>query len=223
MALASNEYDPTPDETSGGPVTSIISRSIKSGRQNEGAYEHWLDGISQAATTFPGFVGTNIMRRSSEAGLEYVVILRFDRYQCLAGWEASQMHKDWIDKIPHHAVAGEANVRKIAGLELWFKASSPASPDRPARYKMAMILIVLVFTMLNLLTPIFAWLFGTMEPHLRMLLVITTQVSLMTYLILPYLTKLLSPWLYAKPSFPPLAVTIDRIAWLAGIRNRRPR
>jgi antibiotic biosynthesis monooxygenase (ABM) superfamily enzyme len=55
-----------------------------------------------------------------------------------------------------------------------------------------------IFLMLNLLSPIFLALLHGLAPLLQSFIVIATQVILMTYLIMPLLTRVLSRWLFAQ-------------------------
>jgi len=47
----------TPTE---GPVTVVVSRSVKPGREQD--FEAWLKGTIEALTQYPGYQGANIVR-----------------------------------------------------------------------------------------------------------------------------------------------------------------
>jgi antibiotic biosynthesis monooxygenase (ABM) superfamily enzyme len=79
-------------------------------------------------------------------------------------------------------------------LALTFRPSSPPAP----RYKMAIITWLTVFplaaVLLMLLNPLLA---GT-SVVLRTLVFTMVMVSLMTYVVVPRMTRLFSFWLYPK-------------------------
>ena len=79
-----------------GPVTVSISRSVKPGREAE--FEEWESGIIEAASSFPGYQGANVLRPHPETKNEYVVIYRFDCYQRSKAWEESELRREWLDK-----------------------------------------------------------------------------------------------------------------------------
>ncbi|MGH9844158.1 MAG: antibiotic biosynthesis monooxygenase, partial [Blastocatellia bacterium] len=116
-----------------GPVTTIISRKVRAGHEDE--YEAWLSGIVQAARAFPGYLGVNVMRPSSKAKPEYVTIVRFESYASLKHWENSDAQKEWQKKLPRDAVESEAQTRNMSGLEFWFTAADAPQLAQPPRYK----------------------------------------------------------------------------------------
>lgn len=91
----------------------------------------------------------------------------------------------------------ENEIRRVPGLD-WF------TPDRstptPPRYKMAIVLTGVIFVLSGIFTPIVKALFKGLPPILSQLITVAIQVVLLTYVILPRLTKLLSRWLFATPS-----------------------
>tara|TARA_R110002096_G_scaffold16106_31_gene55216 strand:+ start:8145 stop:8753 length:609 start_codon:yes stop_codon:yes gene_type:complete len=180
-----------------GPVTVSISRKIKPGL--EGEYERWLSGIIEASSTFEGYQGTNVLRPSPATDQEYVVIYRFDNFCHGKAWEQSALRKQWRDQL-EGLVEGEEKTRHTTGLEFWFdfpemEASQPAAP-----HKMIIVLTAVLYLMS---IPVNLWVLPMLEPIpvlLRPLLIIVFQVVLLTYVVMPQVTRLLKPWLFPNQS-----------------------
>jgi hypothetical protein len=83
-------------------------------------------------------------------------------------------------------------------LEFWFTPPDRSTPAAPPRYKLAIILTLVIFSLSLLVTPMLTGLLGILPALLRQLVVVAIQVTLITYLILPFLTRLLSRWLFAS-------------------------
>lgn len=176
------------------PVTVVISRRIKTGRQAD--FETWIAGITEAVKEFPGYLGVNVLRPGSLAKLEFVIILRFDSDRNLARWEESEVRQSWLQRVEELADS-PMNLQKFSGLEYWFTPPEATTPATPPRYKMAILLSTTIFVLnLAIATPLAAWL-GFLPPLARMLLIVILQVTLITYFILPFLTRSLSGWLFA--------------------------
>ena len=175
-----------------GPVTISVARRVAPGR--EGDYEEWLRGITAEALRFPGHMGVNVLRPTKGSN-DYVTIFRFDTYEHSRAWEESPVRAAWLDRL-EGIVEGEDQVRKATGLEFWF--SLPELPAaHPSPHKMALVLIVVVFTLLMLINAVLAPLTGDWPAVLRLFVAVCLQVSLMTYLVMPRVTLLLKSWLYA--------------------------
>lgn len=175
-----------------GSVTVSISRKIKPG--SELAYEQWVSGVIEAASTFPGHLGTNVLRPSAATGHEYVLIYRFDNYANCQNWEQSQLRQEWLIQL-EGLVEGNATTQRGTGLEFWFDL--PELPvKKPAPGKMSLVLIVVVYILVMGLNLIFSPWLDQLPMWLRTLGIVLAQVLLMTYLVMPKITLILKDWLY---------------------------
>ena len=189
-----------------GPITVIVTRTAKKGKIKE--FEDWMDGIVHESLKFEGHLGVDVIRPVEHSKPEYVIIFRFDTLSNLLKWERSQARKKWLEKSKE-VVEGEDKVQKLTGLEFWFTPPLAPRPQNggnnneghepvnlPPRYKMAIVTAGIVFVLLNTLIPQIERLTAPLPIFLSSLLGVITMVFLMTYLIMPSVTKLLKPWLY---------------------------
>jgi antibiotic biosynthesis monooxygenase (ABM) superfamily enzyme len=195
----------------GGPITVIVTRIAKQGKIKE--FEDWMDGIVHESLKFEGHLGVDVIRPVEQSKPEYVIIFRFNTLNNLLKWERSQVRKEWLEKSKD-VVEGEDKVQKLTGLEFWFTPSSAhltqgeannneargQQANLPPRYKMAIVTTGIVFVLLNTLIPQIEQLTVPLPLVLSSLLGVIIMVFLMTYLIMPSVTRLLKPWLYKKKS-----------------------
>ena len=154
-----------------------------------------------------GNMGIDIIRPTSNASskskFEYVIIFRFNTYGNLAKWEKSLIRNEWLQK-GRKLVEADPDVQKLTGLEFWFTpyfkdesyAMIPLNP--PPRYKMVIVTIPVISIMLMTLVPqihILTEMLSIPFP-VRFVIALTITVLLMTYVIMPLLTKLLKFWLF---------------------------
>ncbi len=177
------------------PVTVSVSRRVKPGKEKD--YENWLGGISQAGAKYPGHLGVNVLRPCDATKGEYVVIYRFDKYENAQRWEESDERASWIEKLGP-LVEGEATRKRVTGLEFWFDLPSIPVTMTPSKHKMALILLVVVYTLVLLLSTLLQPLIADFPVWAKLLVVIPIQVLLMTYLVMPRVTSLLKDWIYAR-------------------------
>jgi antibiotic biosynthesis monooxygenase (ABM) superfamily enzyme len=183
------------------PVTVIVKRIVKKNKIRE--FEEWLSGISKEVSRQDGSMGIDIIRPpKEESNPEYVIIFRFNNYDNLAKWENSSVRNEWLRKGRELAQA-DPYVQKLSGLEFWFTPHSSKSSYlvpviSPPRYKMAIVTIPVISILLLTLVPqihlVTEMLF--IPYSIRLVIAIIVMVILMTYLIMPLLTRLLRPWLF---------------------------
>jgi antibiotic biosynthesis monooxygenase (ABM) superfamily enzyme len=187
------------------PVTVIVKRIAKKDKIKE--FEEWLSGISKEVSKQEGSMGIDIIRPTGDnkSKLEYVVIFRFNNYDNLAKWEKSPIRNEWLQK-GRKLIEADPDVQKLTGLEFWFTPyfkdeSSPMIPlQPPPRYKMVIVTIPVISILLLTLVPQIHFLTEMLSiPFpIRLVIAITITVLLMTYVIMPLLTKLLKSWLFKK-------------------------
>ncbi|AEV84213.1 antibiotic biosynthesis monooxygenase [Actinoplanes sp. SE50] len=176
-------------------VTVAITRRIDPSRDAEMAA--WVRAGASLAETFPGFLGTGWVRPEPRSP-EWHMLYRFADAGSLSDWEESPQRQWWLSSA--EGFVEHTRVEKRTGIEGWFDPPrespiDPPAPAAPARWKQATT-IWLGFFPVSLLS---GWL---LAPHLITLnLVLRTLIStlvltpIMTYLVLPRITRILQPWL----------------------------
>jgi uncharacterized protein len=198
-----NRGDPTdrgagslPDATDS-PVTTTVTRRVKPG--HEAFYEQFLEGIIGAATRFPGHSGVEVFRPGSASEGEYRIVYRFDTGQHLRAWLDSDEHAAWLERAEPHVI-GPMHTQFLTGLESWFTLPGRPGTPPPPPYKMALITWITIFPLITLVVVV-------LDPLLEELalvssLAVTTAITvpIMTWLVMPRVTRLLRGWLYPHHS-----------------------
>ena len=175
-----------------GPVTISIARQVVPGREAD--YEEWVRGITADALSFPGHMGVNVIKPTASSR-EYVTIFRYDSYAHMCAWRESELRKQWLQRL-EGIVEGEDQERRGTGLEFWF--SLPELPTaHPSPHKMATVLLVVVFVLVLMIKYLVAPFTGDWPESARLFLGVFLQVMLMTYLVMPRVTRMLKSWLYS--------------------------
>nr|WP_229384901.1 antibiotic biosynthesis monooxygenase [Microbacterium allomyrinae] len=195
------------------PVTVAIERRVDPSRTAEAT--SWMQAGTDLASGFPGFLGSGWVRAGEGSDLWYM-LYRFGDIPTLEDWEQSPQREWWLDS--GRAFAREVRSERRTGIEGWFDAplashveprhSGDASAPRtgpvhqpiplaPPRWKQA-VTIWLGFFPTNLLA---SWLlgfvpgFGEWPLIARVLLATVLLTPVMTYAVLPWVTRMLRPWL----------------------------
>lgn len=176
------------------PVTVSIARRVLKGKESE--YEDWLRRTISAAKQFPGHLGVDILRPSVQTDGDYVLIVRFDSYAHQQDWEASETRANLLLELGP-LTEGDTRVKKASGLEFWFSLPEVPQSAAPGRHKMALVLSVVVFTLVLLVNLIFGDWLAQMALIPRVLVLALSQVLMLTYVVMPPVTRLLRHWLYS--------------------------
>jgi len=174
------------------PVTIVARRVVKPGA--EATYEDWLTRLTDAATALPGYLGAEF-HRPTAIGAPYISVFRFDTLDHLAAFERSDLRARFLAEIAPH-VEGDAVWDRLAGLEVWFEAPKGAPLPQPNAFRMALILVAVVFFLVLALNIALGPLIGGWPLAPRLLITVILQVFLMTYVIMPRVTKALGAWIY---------------------------
>jgi antibiotic biosynthesis monooxygenase (ABM) superfamily enzyme len=182
-----------PAHGSGGPVTTSVTRRVKPG--HEPLYEQFLAGIITAASQFPGHLGAEVYRPQTAAAGEYRVVYHFDTAQHLQAWLDSPEHAAWLERAEPH-VLGPLHRQVLTGLEAWFTLPTQPGTPPPPRYKMAILTWVTIFPLITLVVVATAPLVGSLPLVARLAVTTGVTVPLMTWVVMPRVTRLLHRWLY---------------------------
>lgn len=178
-------------------VTAVISHRVKPGREE--GYEEWLKGIAAAARQFEGHLGSSILRPKPGAMPDYVIVVKFDTCGHLQTWLRSDIRHDWIDRaVP--LIREPESIQVLEGLEAWFYLPETPMKTPPPRRKMVVVTWIGVFFT--------TWLLGHLLKPLRendtlpflLIHLFSTglTVILLTYFVMPNLTRLFHKWLHPQ-------------------------
>ena len=176
-------------------VTIVVWQRVKPGREAE--YEAWLKRMTEgAAAEFPGYVGVGF-HRPAHAADTYRQIFRFDSIEQLEAFERSDYR---AAMLAEGAKLFEADpvFERMTGLEFWFDPPKGTKVRQPSPHRMALVMIVVVFTMILILSTIIGALIPSWPQLFRLLLTVTIQVCLMTYVVMPKLTPLIAGFVYPR-------------------------
>ena len=183
----------SPPEGTDGPVTTTVTRRVKPG--HEPFYEQFLEGIIAAASRFPGHLGAEVFRPENAAAGEYRVVYRFDTAEHLRAWLDSDEHAAWLERAEPHVI-GPVHTQFLTGLETWFTIPGRPGTRPPPPYKMALVTWITIFPLITLVVVALAPLLDGLPLVARLAITTAVTVPIMTWLVMPRVTRLLRRWLY---------------------------
>lgn len=181
----------TPAATS---ITTVVRRRVRAGQ--DAKYEAWLRDLLRDSAQLPGYLGVEVQRPVAP-DRTYVSIFRFDSLQHLEAFERSDLRREYLARVTSF-VESDAIWDRISGLEVWFDAPPGTVAPQPTRWKMALLLIGVVFLLVELLSTIVRAFAPNLPQPLAVLFVVTAQVCLLIYVIMPRVTRWLAFWLFSN-------------------------
>ena len=184
--------------TSGsGAVTVSITRHIAPAHAHQ--MLAWVRAGSSLAERFDGFLGTGWVR-PAPASDEWHMLYRFADQASLDAWESSPQREWWLGSA--QGLVGESRVERRTGIEGWFDEPEThdvedlrPAPGVPPRWKQASV-IWLAFFPLSLILSVLLGLTGIeVNVVVRVLLTTIVATPIMTYGLLPWMTKRFEWWL----------------------------
>ncbi|OGD86690.1 hypothetical protein A2164_02730 [Candidatus Curtissbacteria bacterium RBG_13_35_7] len=180
--------------TKKGPYTLIIRRIVKPNHIKE--YERWLNNAARQVKNIEGNLGVYIVRPIHTHHPEYILIVQFDTQENLLTFKNSQLRKQWLEKLKEISL-GSIVEKDLSIFDTWFVSSKEGfdNIDLPPRYKTFIITTITVFPLVIILNYVMNF-FPINNSLLKLLLTLTIAIGLMTYIIIPYLSKKIRFWLY---------------------------
>ena len=174
-------------------VTAVLTHRVRPGR--EAGYEEWLKGIAADARTCNGYLGAHILRPELGVSSDHVIVVQFETCQQLDAWMQSETRRSWIDRV-QPLIREPETVKVLTGLEPWFQLPGQPRQAAPKRYKQALLVWVGVAGLSLLVGPLVGTLLPGAPQVLHMLISTGITVALLTYWVMPWLTRCCKGWLF---------------------------
>ncbi len=174
-------------------TTVVLSRRIQPGQEE--AFQTWIEGFHAVMATHPGLQSGQVVPPVPGAQPEWVFVYTFDSPQNLRAWLESEDRRLWLAKA-EPLVESQGPAQIISGLEQLFGLLPPDVAPPPPVWKVAVSVMAGLFplTLVNMafLAPrTQGW---PLVP--KAVFIATLMVGLMTWVVMPGVTRLLKPWLY---------------------------
>lgn len=184
--------DATP--AASGPVTTVVERHVKPERLTD--YEDWLHRLLDEAGELPGYLGADIHPPSTDSTEPvFTSVFRFETLEDLRRFETSDLRRRYMDEVID-LVEADAVWSTHTGLEVWFAAPPGTVVPQPVRWRMALMLGIVVYILVLGFGQIAATLIPSWPFPLRLAAVLAVEIPLMTYVLLPFLTRRFARWIF---------------------------
>jgi antibiotic biosynthesis monooxygenase (ABM) superfamily enzyme len=174
------------------PVTVLYSRRVKPGREAD--FEAWARGIVAAARQFPGHLGASVL--DAPGSREYHILFSFADRRSLRAWLDSEERRRWLARVGE-LLEADRGLQQLTGLETWFKLPGANVPTMtpPPRWKMWLVSLIAVYPMVLVFQALVVPRMARLPLPLRALVFPLVLLTLMTFVIMPMVTRALRRWL----------------------------
>lgn len=174
------------------PVTTIVTRRVPVDKREQ--YETWLHHLLADVEGLDGYLGTDVHPPAGDDD-RYTSVFRFGTLEHLEAFQRSKL----FQRSQAEAAAfvdADPVWNNHTGLEFWFNPPPGAVVAQPVRWRMAVFIGTVVYVLVLVFGALASRLIGDWPGPLRLALVIAVEITVMTYVLLPWLTKRLANWIY---------------------------
>ena len=187
------------------PVHVAITRRVKPGREQE--FETALKEFFALALAHSGVHGAALIVPAPGSGsTEYGIIRSFASAAERDAFYASALYAEWKKRVAPLS-DGQPETRELHGLEAFFRQDSPSPPPR---WKMAIATYLGVVPVIMTLALTLGPLIRSWNFVLYNLVFNACVVVLLTWVVMPLITRALHGWLQAGQSKTPMSKRTSR-------------
>lgn len=171
-------------------ITLLVNHTVSTDRRPA-----FLDALKELLKSFEQAKGANgykVFEKEDGSVSQITILQRFASTADHEAWLASEDFARWKSAVtPLNSTLG--GVKSYSGIAALFAAGQ--APDAPPRWKMAVVLFIAVFPLSLGLSHWFGKALASTPPLIGALISSPIMVMLMTYVMVPILTKIFSRWL----------------------------
>lgn len=177
------------------PLTVVVSRRVKKGQEAE--FEKLSSQMTERASAFRGYLGATMFRPSSADDPEYRIVFRFRDGDTLTAWEESEERAELLEQIESLLV--QPSEREVtSGIITWFTLPGQNPVKPPPKWKMTIVSWLALYPAVTLVFVLFGDMLASVPLLFRTMIVTVVVMLLMTYVLMPRMTRWFSFWLFPK-------------------------
>lgn len=176
-----------------GPITVVVTREVVPGREPD--YEEWARRVVSATVPY-GATGHTFITPDAGIPTRQLLILQFADEDGMRGWDESE---DRDRLVREAAEFSSVDIQRASGLETWFTLPGVRSIVPPPRWKQLLVTLAAAYPLLVLFAVFVQPSLGGWPLLLRSAVLPVVLLTLMTYVVMPLMTRVLRSWLYPQP------------------------
>ncbi len=141
-----------------------------------------------------GYLGTDVHPPTGQND-RYTSVFRFASLEHLEAFQRSDLfHRSQAEAAT--IVDSDPVWESHTGLEFWFNPPPGTVVAQPVRWRMAVLIGAVVYVLVLVFGVLATALIGDWPSPLRLAAIIAVEITLITYVLLPWLTRPLATWIY---------------------------
>lgn len=178
------------------PFTVVVRRIAKRGREAD--FEEAMRAFIAESASMEGSREFHVIRPSDVASREYTVVHCFDDETARRAFTDSAMYAGWMKRLAELTDA-EARIQEYGGLAGWFTLpGEERGGGPPPAWKMAIVTFLGVYPLTSVLPGWFMKALPGVHPLLVNVLTTGLIVGLLTWIVMPLLTRVFKRWLFER-------------------------
>lgn len=170
-------------------VTAVSSFRVRAGHKQP--FDELHGRLLQRLATFPGFLRSEVFDPVEGVQDETVVVFSFDSREHLDAWLSSPDRERLLSDLEPH-IEGGRTLNVVGGFGGWFARPGMAQVKR---WKQASVVLGGLLPVVLVLTALRQWLVPDVPWPLATAIQSAISIVLLTWVLMPFLTRLLSGWL----------------------------
>ncbi|WP_093424945.1 antibiotic biosynthesis monooxygenase [Tranquillimonas alkanivorans] len=173
--------------------------ALRVSREDADVCAEKLAVLNERLVRADGFISLDVIRRNGGLGTDFFVLIRFTDVDSLEAWRGSRERANLVSEIERMAIV-DISRQQVAGSNIWFEPiTSMPSPIKPPKlWKRWVTSMLAVYPALIVLVKVMEPLTDRLPVELGLFMVALVLTGLTTAFIVPWLTRILQPWLSSR-------------------------
>lgn len=197
-AARRTEASTTTRQATEGTATLTIGRTVHPGRERE--FETEFAEVLASAAAMPGWVGGSVFAVGA-APAEYDTRMHFASQDALDEWVRSDTRRAWLERL--EVLSDQATVARLGAQDGWLLPPHIVPVRPPPRYRVALLTWPGICPLITAILALAGSHIAHLPVFVRSLVLTACVIPLMTWLVMPLLTRVTSTRLHGQHADPP--------------------
>jgi uncharacterized protein len=172
------------------PATAVFARRVKPGRGAE--YENLAREMVETSKEFPGQLAATVLHDPDSP--DYTLVYGFTDRPALQAWLDSPERRRLVRQADQLADQ-HLRLPPLTGLETWFTLPHRATIKPPPPWKMWLVSLLAIYPLVVTFQVMIVPTIKTWPLLVRSAVLPLTLLTLMTFVVMPVVTRVVQPWL----------------------------